>query len=129
MCGAPYLPCECNNNDNNKFQNKPATKQIQKCSYTDYFCNSKTSNHMSQAGALSLQASQPIWSGKDVPVCMDTIKYILSKLGEMYSLQKKPETQHDSAPSSEDSMNEVMQTFHDKIECPAGPRLMLQYDR
>ena len=31
------------------------------------------------------------------------------KLGERYSFKKKPKTQNDSTPSSEESVNEVMQ--------------------
>ena len=82
---------------------------MQKCSYTDQFCNTKTSNHIFQPGTLSFQTSQPIMSGEDVPVSMVTMKHFLGKLGGKYSFQKKPETQHDSAPSSEESVNEVLQ--------------------
>ena len=45
-CRGPHLQHECKNNGNNKFQNKPATQQMQKCIYTDKFHNNKRSNHM-----------------------------------------------------------------------------------
>ena len=42
-------------------------------------------------------------------VSVNTIKHFLGKLGEKYNLQKKPETQHDSTPLTEESVNEVVQ--------------------
>ena len=39
----------------------------------------------------------------------------LSRLLEKYSLQKKPETQHDSIHSSEEYSNEVMQAVNDPL--------------
>ena len=83
---------------------------MQKCIYMDTFCYNRTSNAIFPMGILSFQVSQPIRSGKDVSVSIDTIKNFLGKLGERDSLQKKLETQHDSAPSSEESANEVMQS-------------------
>ena len=56
-----------------------------------------------------VQVSQPIRSGKDILVSIHTIKHFLGKLREKFSLQKKLETQHDSAPSSGKSVNEVVQ--------------------
>ena len=41
-------------------------------------------------------------------VSIDGIKCFLGKLGKKYSLQKVV-IQHDSAPSTEESVNEVMQ--------------------
>ena len=49
--------------------------------------------------------SQPIRSGM---VSMDAMKHFLSKLGESYSLQKRLDTQHGGAMSSEESINEVV---------------------
>ena len=42
-------------------------------------------------------------------VSIDTIKCFSGKLGKKYHLQKRPEAQHDSAPSSEESVNEAVQ--------------------
>ena len=42
-------------------------------------------------------------------VSSDAIEHCLGRVGEKYSLQKKPETQHDSVLSTEESVNEVMQ--------------------
>ena len=52
---------------------------------------------------------QPIRSGKDMLVSIDTIKHFLGKLREKYNFKKKPETQHDCTPSTEESVNEVVQ--------------------
>ena len=41
---------------------------------------------------------------------MDAMKHFLSKLGKGYSHHKKLENQHGSVPSSEESVNEVVQT-------------------
>ena len=60
------------------------------------------------AGTLSFQASQPIMYSKNVSVSIDAMKHFWSKLGEKYSLQKKPETQHDSPPSSEGFAKETV---------------------
>ena len=73
-----------------------------------YFVTTKQGTICSQGGH-SFQASHPVKSSKDMLVSIDTIKHFLSKLGEQYSFQKKPETQHDSASSSEESVNEVVQ--------------------
>ena len=73
-CGGCHLQCKCKSNGNNKFQNKPATQQTQKCGHTDHFHNNKTSKHMFPTGTLSFQASQAIGPGKDVLVSIDTIK-------------------------------------------------------
>ena len=42
--------------------------------------------------ALSFQASQPIRSGKDILVSIDTIKCFLGKIGERDSFKKKPDS-------------------------------------
>ena len=63
---------------------------------------------MLPTATLLFQASQPIRSCKDMLVSIKTIKDFLGKLGEKYSLQRQPEVQHDSAPLSEESVNEVM---------------------
>ena len=63
---------------------------------------------MFPTGTLLFQASQPIRSGKDVPVSMNAMKHFLDQLGEKYSLQKNPETQHDSVPLLEKSVNEIV---------------------
>ena len=49
----------------------------------------------------------------------NAIKCFLGKLGEMYSLEKKPETQHDSAPSLEEFVNEVVQAVITKENDPS----------
>ena len=58
-------------------------------------------------GTLLFQTSQLIRSSKNILVNIDTIKYFLDKIGERYSFKKKLETQHDSATSSKESVNEV----------------------
>ena len=53
----------------------------------DTFCNNKNT-HWFPAGTLSFQASQPIRSGKDISVSIDTIKWFLGKIGEKHSFKK-----------------------------------------
>ena len=59
-------------------------------------------------------------------VCINAIKCFLGKLGEKYSLQKKLETQHDSAPSIEESVNDVMEAM---MKGGSGPGFILQCSR
>ena len=59
--------------------------------YTDKFHNNKS--NMFPMGTLSFQASQPIRSGNDMLVSIDTIKCFLGKIGERYSFKKKPDSQ------------------------------------
>ena len=44
------------------------------------FYNNKSNNNIFAMGRLSFQASQPIKSGKDVLISIDTIKHFLEKL-------------------------------------------------
>ena len=60
-------------------------------------------------GTLSFQASQPMRSSKDMSLSIDTIKYLLGKIGEQYSFKKELESQHENTTSSESSVNEVME--------------------
>ena len=108
-CGGSHLQCECTSNGNKKFWNKPATQQLHKCNCTNKFDNNKTSKNMFPTGTLLCQASHPITSGKDMSASIDIIKHFLGKLGEKYSFKKKLHTQHDSTPSAEEYVHEVMQ--------------------
>ena len=101
---------ECTSNVDNKFQNKTSIQQMQKHNYANKFDNNKKrSKNMFPVGTLSFQVLQPIRSGKNMSWSIITIKCFLGKLGEKYSFKKKLESQHDSTPLVEESVNEIVQ--------------------
>ena len=44
-----------------------------------------------------------------MPISIDTIKCFWGRIGDRYSFQKKPESQHDNRASSGSSVNDVME--------------------
>ena len=101
--GTSLLP-DCTN-INNKLQTKTSTQQTHKNNnYTDKFHNNKN-NHMFLTGTHSFQASQPVRSGQDMLVSIDTVKCFLCKIGEKYRFKKKLESEHEKTTSPESSVN------------------------
>ena len=121
-CGGTHLQCDCTNNRSNKFQAKMPTQQTHKGNnYTDRFHNNKKNSNLFPVGTLSFQASEPIRSGKDMLLSIDTIKFFFSKIGERYSIKRKLGSQVKNNISTESSVNEVMETIT-AVECTIYPR-------
>ena len=62
-------------------------------------------------GIISLQASKQVKPGDGISLPINTIKHLLSKIGEQYTLQKKLNTPSDIPKSQEGAVNEVMETI------------------
>ena len=53
------------------------------------FCDNRNFNKEFPMEFLTFQASQQIKSGDDIPFTINTIKHILGKIGNQYSVNKK----------------------------------------